>query len=78
LELAYEFYRGNSQQKNDDNIQVLQIILRQLNSRICSQMKDSLSAVLQITAGAGGTESCDWAEMLMRMYMMWAKSMGIK
>jgi peptide chain release factor 2 len=34
---------------------------------------DSLSAVLQITAGAGGTESCDWAEMLMRMYMMWGK-----
>jgi peptide chain release factor 2 len=39
---------------------------------------DSLSAVLQITAGAGGTESCDWAEMLMRMYMMWGESMGIK
>ena len=34
---------------------------------------DSLSAVLQITAGAGGTESCDWAEMLMRMYIMWAE-----
>jgi peptide chain release factor 2 len=38
---------------------------------------DSLSAVLQITAGAGGTESCDWAEMLMYM-MCGAKSMGIK
>ena len=34
---------------------------------------DPLSAVLQITAGAGGTESCDWAEMLMRMYLMWAE-----
>jgi peptide chain release factor 2 len=34
---------------------------------------DNLSAVLQITAGAGGTESCDWAEMLMRMYLMWAQ-----
>ena len=34
---------------------------------------DGLSAVLQITAGAGGTESCDWAEMLMRMYIMWAE-----
>jgi peptide chain release factor 2 len=61
-----------------NNIQVLQIILRQLNSRMLSDEGDSLSAVLQITAGAGGTESCDWAEMLMRMYMMWAKSMGIK
>ena len=39
---------------------------------------DSLSAVLQITAGAGGTESCDWAEMLMRMYMMWGEKQGYK
>ena len=38
-----------------------------------SQEGDDLSAVLQITAGAGGTESCDWAEMLMRMYLMWAE-----
>jgi peptide chain release factor 2 len=40
--------------------------------------EDSLSAVLQITAGAGGTESCDWASMLMRMYMMWAQKKGYK
>lgn len=40
--------------------------------------EDSLSAVLQITAGAGGTESCDWAEMLMRMYMMWGQKHGCK
>lgn len=39
---------------------------------------DSLSAVLQITAGAGGTESCDWAAMLMRMYMMWAEKQKFK
>ena len=39
---------------------------------------DDLSAVLQITAGAGGTESCDWAEMLMRMYLMWAEKNKIK
>ena len=39
---------------------------------------DSLSAVLQITAGAGGTESCDWAQMLMRMYMMWGEKNGYK
>ena len=38
-----------------------------------SEEGDSLGAVLQITAGAGGTESCDWAEMLMRMYLMWAE-----
>lgn len=39
---------------------------------------DDMSAVLQITAGAGGTESCDWAEMLMRMYLMWAQKHGYK
>ncbi len=39
---------------------------------------DSLSAVLQITAGAGGTESCDWASMLMRMYIMWAEKQKFK
>lgn len=39
---------------------------------------DSLSAVIQITAGAGGTESCDWAAMLMRMYQMWAEKRGYK
>ncbi|MBW8361033.1 MAG: peptide chain release factor 2 [Kaistella sp.] len=39
---------------------------------------DELSAVLQITAGAGGTESCDWAAMLMRMYTMWAEKQGYK
>ena len=39
---------------------------------------DELSAVLQITAGAGGTESCDWASMLMRMYQMWSEKQGYK
>jgi len=43
-----------------------------------SSKTDKLAAVLQITAGAGGTESCDWAEMLMRMYMMWAENRGFK
>ncbi|MBT8235876.1 MAG: peptide chain release factor 2 [Bacteroidia bacterium] len=41
-----------------------------------SEEGDELSAVLQITAGAGGTESCDWAAMLMRMYMRWAERSG--
>ena len=34
--------------------------------------------ILQITAGAGGTESCDWASMLMRMYLMWGEKQGYK
>lgn len=43
-----------------------------------SAEEDSLNAVLQITAGAGGTESCDWASMLMRMYLMWGEKSGYK
>ena len=43
-----------------------------------SAEEDSLNAVLQITAGAGGTESCDWASMLLRMYQMWAEKNGCK
>ena len=43
-----------------------------------SEEGDNLSAVIQITAGAGGTESCDWAEMLMRMYMMWGEKNALK
>ena len=39
---------------------------------------DSLGAVLDINAGAGGTEANDWANMLFRMYDMWAKSNGYK
>ena len=39
-----------------------------------SGKEDSLSAVLTINSGAGGTESCDWANMLLRMYKMWADS----
>src|SRR5215471_16947219 len=37
---------------------------------------DSSNCILSINAGAGGTESCDWASMLMRMYQRWAESRG--
>mgnify|MGYP001158084333 FL=1 len=43
-----------------------------------SKEEDKLNAVIQVTAGAGGTESCDWTSMLMRMYVMWAESNGYK
>lgn len=39
---------------------------------------DSDNAILTLHAGAGGTESCDWAGMLMRMYTRWAESKGFK
>ena len=40
--------------------------------------EDVLSAILEINAGAGGTEACDWAEMLYRMYVMWGEKSGHK
>ena len=40
--------------------------------------EDSMGAILEINAGAGGTESCDWASILLRMYVMWAESHGYK
>ncbi len=43
-----------------------------------SSEEDQLNAVMQITAGAGGTESCDWANMLMRMYIMWGEKNGYR
>ena len=41
-----------------------------------TEKEDALPAILTINAGAGGTESCDWASMLYRMYMMWANKKG--
>ena len=43
-----------------------------------SHESDNMDAVLQITAGAGGTESCDWAQMLMRMYVMYCEKNKLK
>ncbi len=40
--------------------------------------EDRLGAILTINSGAGGTESCDWAEMLSRMYIMWGEKNGYK
>lgn len=42
------------------------------------QPEDSLGCILEINAGAGGTESCDWSAMLLRMYKMWADRSGFK
>lgn len=45
-------------------------------SCIFSDESDSNNAILSINAGAGGTESCDWAEMLLRMFIRWAEEKG--
>ena len=45
---------------------------------LMSGQRDINNAILSLHAGAGGTESCDWASMLLRMYLMWAESNGYK
>jgi peptide chain release factor 2 len=47
-------------------------------STMLSGEHDSASAILEINAGAGGTEACDWAEMLLRMYLRWAERHGYR
>ena len=81
LQLGYEFYREGelTEDELDDLYLQTDTHLENIEFRnMLSDEGDSLSAVLQITSGAGGTESCDWAEMLMRMYMMWAEKNGYK
>ena len=79
LQLAYEFYKEGelSTEELDMQYDVTNTHIENIEFKnMLSDEGDSLSAVIQITAGAGGTESCDWAEMLMRMYMMWAEKEG--
>ena len=81
LLLAYDFYKEgevNSEELDDHFNQANSHIEAIEFKNMLSDEGDTLSAVLQITAGAGGTESCDWAEMLMRMYMMWGEKYGYK
>lgn len=81
LQLAFEFFKEGelSVEELDEQYDVTQNHIEAIEFKnMLSDEGDSLSAVLQITAGAGGTESCDWASMLMRMYMMWAEKSGYK
>ena len=81
MQLAYDFYKEGELSIDEldeqytlaeNHIEAIEFI------NMLSDEGDTLSAVLQITAGAGGTESCDWAEMLMRMYIMWGEKYGYK
>ena len=81
LEVLFEFVKEGMTSEADLD-KSYKIILKEIEDlelkNMLSGEEDSLSAVLQITAGAGGTESCDWASMLMRMYMMWGEKKGCK
>lgn len=76
LEVIFEFYREGEATAEDveERHKKAEGLIEDLEFKnMLSEEGDSLSAVLQVTAGAGGTESCDWAEMLMRMYLRWAE-----
>ena len=80
-EVLFEFFRegeGTQQQVEDRFIQAHELTESLEFRNMLGQDGDAMSAVLQITAGAGGTESCDWANMLMRMYLMWAEKNDFK
>jgi peptide chain release factor 2 len=80
-EVIFEFFKeGEGEAANVEKryAAALEVIEALEFKNMLSEEGDDLSAVLQITAGAGGTESCDWAEMLMRMYLMWADKNGFK
>lgn len=79
--MLYEFYKEGEAPEADviQQHKKFSTLLDDLEMKnMLSAEEDNLEAVLQITAGAGGTESCDWASMLMRMYMMWAEKNGYK
>ncbi len=81
LQITYEFFKEDDATEEELDAQYA-LTLHQIEDlefrNMLSDEGDSMSAVLQITAGAGGTESCDWASLLMRMYLMWGEKQGYK
>lgn len=66
-----------TEQEVDQALKVVTTVLEELEfKKMLSNEEDQLSAIIEINSGAGGTESQDWAEMLMRMYIMWGEAQG--
>jgi peptide chain release factor 2 len=79
LQLAFEFYKDemvNEEEVDDDYAKAIKAIENLELKNMLRQEEDSMDAVLKINSGAGGTESQDWASMLMRMYMRWCEAHG--
>ena len=81
MEVLYEFFKN----KEIDELEINKAFnsakesLESLEFKnMLSSEGDEMSAVIQITAGAGGTESCDWAQMISRMYLMWCEKRNFK
>jgi peptide chain release factor 2 len=81
LDTLYEFYKAGDVSESEleeafnEGIEAIESLEFR---NMLSGKEDQLSAVLTINAGAGGTESCDWASMLYRMYLMWGEKNGYK
>ena len=81
MEILYDFNKAEECSENEvlKQFTVSEEILKELEFKtMLSDESDNMDAVLQITAGAGGTESCDWAQMLMRMYVMFGEKNNFK
>ena len=81
LETIWEFYEMGDATEAEVDTEGLRLEekLEALEFRkMMSEEGDNMSAVLEINAGAGGTESQDWASMLLRMYLMWAEKNNFK
>ncbi len=81
LQLAFDFYKEElvtEQEVDDDYKKTIKTIEDLELMNMLRQEEDPMDCVLKINSGAGGTESQDWAQMLMRMYMRWAEAHGYK
>lgn len=81
LQTMFEFYKEGEASEADleSQFKEAQQALEDMEfKKMLSGKEDALNAVITINSGAGGTESCDWASMLMRMYIMWGEKNGYK
>lgn len=81
LSTLFEFYKegeATEAELNEQGDTTIKLLEEAEFKNMLSGKEDMLSAVLTINSGAGGTESCDWSNMLLRMYSMWAEKNGYK
>ncbi len=81
LETLNEFFEmgeGDAAEVEKEFQKALQTLEELEFKKMLSGEEDQLNAMIEINPGAGGTESNDWAEMLMRMYIMWGEKHGMK
>lgn len=81
LEIVFEFLKEDFTMEKELKLLYFKIknILSNIELKnILSEKEDKYGAILHISSGAGGTESCDWVSMLIRMYFMWSEKKSYK